>query len=124
MELFYNEEDIAQFYNFKNPLPNDEFFEFRPLGIPSNGQPILDEETGSCIGYSVLRSRGIWEIYDSNGSFIRLEESPLESPIIAPSDLILVGAGVFKAFKYGKSALKATSTSALNVRIASSTKLY
>lgn len=55
-----------------------------------------------CLGYSVAQAPGLWQIYDTDGTFVRLEEAPLESPLIDPTDLALIAFGVFRILSTGQ----------------------
>ncbi|QJW55642.1 hypothetical protein HL670_02528 [Serratia plymuthica] len=81
-------EELGRYYTFQSRLPPGEFFEIRPRLLPHNAKPITDDESGMCIGYSVSQAPGLWRIYDTDGTFVRLEEAPLESPLIDPTDIV------------------------------------
>lgn len=80
----------GRYYTFESRLPQGEFFELRPHHLPRNAQPILDETSGICIGYTVVQAPGLWQVYDTHGHFVRLEEAPLETPLIDPTDIALL----------------------------------
>ena len=48
-------DEPGRFYTFQSTLPAGEYFEFRPRSPPLNSKPIVDDESGMCIGYSVAR---------------------------------------------------------------------
>ncbi|ENZ1219237.1 hypothetical protein ACGE9R_001993 [Enterobacter hormaechei] len=48
-------DEPGRFYTFQSTLPAGEYFEFRPRNPPLNSKPIVDDESGMCIGYSVAR---------------------------------------------------------------------
>ena len=97
-ERWINYRRARRFYTFQSTLPAGEYFEFRPRNPPLNSKPIVDDESGMCIGYSVAQAPGLWQIYDANGMFVRLEEAPLEAPLIDPTDLALIAFGAFRLF--------------------------
>lgn len=77
-------QEPGRYYTFESRLPQGVFFEIRPNNLPRNAKPITDETSGMCIGYSVAQAPGLWQIYDVQGHFVRLEEAPLETPLIDP----------------------------------------
>lgn len=81
----------GQYYTFRTQLRQGEYFAITPTQRPPhNAQPIIEEQTGVCIGYSVAQAPGLWQIYDADGRFATLEESPLETPLIDPVDIALI----------------------------------
>ncbi|CNB85697.1 hypothetical protein [Yersinia pseudotuberculosis] len=107
-------------YTFRSPLPQGEFFEFRQHTPPHNAKPIVDDESGMCIGYSVIQAPGLWRIYDIDGILVRLEEAPLESPLLDPTDLVLIGLGVFRILRTGVTLLEAGTKTAASVKLSQS----
>ena len=83
--------------------------------------PITDETSGMCIGYSVAQAPGLWQIYDVQGHFVRLEEAPLETPLIDPTDIALLAWGVFRILRTGRVLFEAGSRAAISVKISKST---
>lgn len=69
--------------------------------LPQGASPILDEELGLCIGYSVQRTEGVWHLYDADGRFVTIEEAPLEAPLIDPTLGFLTGLSVARHFRAG-----------------------
>jgi hypothetical protein len=80
-------------------------YDLRPPEIPSGAQPIVDEGSGDCVGYAWEGAKGVWHIFDVTGQRVWIEEAPLESPLIDPLDLILIGAGVVKLLRAGAGAV-------------------
>lgn len=113
-------EEPGRYYSFRSPLPYGEFFEIRPRFMPHDAQPIVDDETGMCIGYSVSQAPGLWQVYDSDGHFVALEESPLESPLLDPTDLILIAAGAFRIFLAGRAALQSSVKKGVTINLSHS----
>ncbi|MDU6432195.1 MAG: hypothetical protein E6556_04390 [Pantoea sp.] len=114
-------EEPGRYYTFQSRLPPGEFFEIRPRFLPSNAKPITDDESGMCIGYSVSQAPGLWRIYDTDGTFVRLEEAPLELPLIDPLDIALLAAGVFRIFFAGRALLQSGARTAIAVKLSQST---
>ena len=114
-------EEPGRYYTFKSNLVSGEYFEVRPRNVPLNSKPIVDDESGMCIGYSVARAPGLWQIYDTDGIFIRLEEAPLEAPLIDPTDLALLVFGAFRLFRIGKGLLESGVKTAVTVRLSEAT---
>lgn len=48
-------EEHGGYYSFQSSLPPGEYFELRPRHMPHNSKPIVDDESGMCIGYSVTK---------------------------------------------------------------------
>ncbi|WP_245610152.1 hypothetical protein [Tatumella morbirosei] len=117
-------EEPGRYYTFPSRLPRGEFFEIRPQILPHNAKPITDDESGMCIGYSVSQAPGLWRIYDTDGTFVRLEEAPLESPLIDPLDIALLAAGVFRIFLAGRALLQSGIRSAVTVKLSQSTVFF
>ncbi|MEK0166798.1 hypothetical protein [Pseudescherichia vulneris] len=115
------QEEPGYFLTFHSSLPDGVFFELPPRNRPHNSQPILDEETGMCIGYSVLQAPGLWQIYDTDGIFLRMEEAPLESPLIDPIDIALIAFGVFRILRTGRAFFEASSRAALSAKLSHAT---
>ncbi|MGG6108297.1 hypothetical protein QNH99_03475 [Pantoea allii] len=114
-------EEPGRYYTFQSRLPHGEFFEIRPRFLPHGAKPIVDDETGMCIGYSVSQAPGLWQIYDTEGNFFRLEEAPLESPLIDPTDLVLLAAGAFRIFLAGRALLQSGVRAAVTVNLSHAT---
>ncbi|WP_258371531.1 hypothetical protein [Citrobacter koseri] len=111
----------GRFYTFQSKLPSGEYFEFRPRNPPLNSKPIVDDESGMCIGYSVAQAPGLWQIYDADGVFVRMEEAPLEAPLIDPTDLALIAFGAFRLFRVGKALLESSVKTAVTVKLSQAT---
>lgn len=114
----------GRYYTFQSPLPADVFFELRPRTLPHNAQPILDETSGMCIGYSVAQAPGLWQIYDTQGHFLRLEEAPLEAPLIDPTDIALIAFGVFRIFRAGRVLFETSTRAAVRVKLSQATIMF
>jgi len=105
-----NPNEPGQHYNFRTSLPHSEYFAITPtFQPPHNSRPIVDEQTGMCIGYSVARAPGLWQIYDADGRLATLEEAPLETPIIDPTDIALFMFGAFRLLRTGRVMFEAAS---------------
>ncbi|MEH2920422.1 hypothetical protein ACFFL1_07565 [Samsonia erythrinae] len=103
-------EDSGRIYDFNSPLDINEFFSIKPEELlPPGASPIIDEETGLCIGYIGQSRGGVYDIYDINGKFVTLHELPLESPIFDPLDIILFGFIVGKSLKGASNLFKITT---------------
>ncbi len=98
-------------YNFTSPLSNEEYFSVIPENpLPSLSSPIIDEESGLCIGYANKRGGGIYEIYDTQGNLTTLQEIPLESSLIDPLDVVFLGTLIFKGVRLGFHSFEAVTT--------------
>ena len=49
-------DEPGRYYTFQSNLPSGEYFQFRPRNPPLNSKPIVDDESGMCIGYSVAQA--------------------------------------------------------------------
>ncbi|HFK7187417.1 hypothetical protein ACLPHD_19610 [Serratia odorifera] len=117
-------DEIGKFYTFQSRLPEGDYFEFAPRNRPLNSQPILDDQTGMCIGYSVTQAPGLWRIYDADGTFVRLEEAPLESPLIDPTDFALLAFGVFRILRTGRTLFEVGTRAAVSVKLSNATMSF
>jgi hypothetical protein len=117
MAVGFIADEPGRVFTFRSNLPVGEYFEFRPRNPPLNSKPILDDESGMCIGYSVTQAPGLWQIYDADGVFLRLEEAPLESPLIDPTDLALIAFGAFRLFRAGQALLESGIKKAVTVKL-------
>lgn len=114
-------DEPGRYYDFRSNLPSGEYFQFRPRNPPLNSKPIVDDESGMCIGFSVVQAPGLWQIYDVDGVFIRLEEAPLEAPLFDPTDLALIAFGAFRLFRAGKTILESGVKTAVSVKLSEAT---
>lgn len=114
-------DEPGRYYTFKSNLVAGEYFEIRPRVVPLNSKPIVDDDSGMCIGYSVAQAPGLWQIYDTDGVFIRLEEAPLEAPLIDPTDLALIAFGAFRLFRVGQALLESGVKTAVTVKLSQAT---
>ncbi|MCP1438383.1 hypothetical protein J3D56_001819 [Erwinia persicina] len=114
-------QEPGRYYTFESRLPQGEFFEIRPNNLPRNAKPITDEASGMCIGYTVAQAPGLWRIYDIQGYFVRLEEAPLESPLIDPIDIALVAFGVFRILRTGRVLFESGTRAAISAKISQGT---
>lgn len=69
-----------------------------------------------CIGYTVAQAPGLWQVYDVQGHFVRLEEAPLETPLIDPADIALFGLGVFRILRTGRVLFESGARAALSAK--------
>jgi len=69
--------------------------------LPSTERPIVDDASGACVGYVHEGAKNVWRIFDMYGQFIRIGEAPLETPIVDPYNLILIGPAVIKLVRTG-----------------------
>ncbi|MGV2880099.1 hypothetical protein [Pantoea vagans] len=116
--------ETGRYYTFQSPLPANVFFELRPRVLPRNAQPVLDETSGMCIGYSVAQAPGLWQIYDTQGHFVRLEEAALETPLIDPMDIALLAIGAFRILRAGRALLEVGTRTAVSVKLSQATIMF
>lgn len=71
--------------------PVDAGFWLSAPRVRAGSVPILDNEsTGVIIGFR-YSSSGYWEVYDLHGNLVDVGESPLETPLIDPIDIVAGG---------------------------------
>lgn len=80
----------------------DSVFDVRLPHIPLGSDPVFDDEFGAVVGYR-YEGRGDICFYDLYGNVVGTQEKGLESPLIDPIDLLLVGGGAFRALGKGVS---------------------
>lgn len=74
-----------------------------------------------CIGYTVAQAPGLWQVYDVEGHFVRLEEAPLESPLIDPTDIALIAFGVFRILRAGRVLFESGTRARLSAKLGQGT---
>ena len=112
----------GRYYNFRTPLPHDQYFAITPIYRPPyNSQPIVDDQTGVCIGYSVAQAPGLWQIYDADGRFVTLEESSLKTPLIDPLDIALITLGAFRLIRTGLSFFESAAGNRIKIALSGAT---
>lgn len=79
----------------------DCYFSIAIAPIPDGAAPIVDEISGDCVGFMYEGAKNVWHILDVTGQYVGIEESPLETPLVDPYDLILVGPAVLKVIRAG-----------------------
>ena len=114
--------ETGHYFTFRNPLSKDQFYAVAPtFHLPYGYKPIVDESTGVCIGYSVAKAPGLWQIYDAEGRFTTLEESPLEAPLIDPLDIALLTFGAFRLLRSGRALFEAATSNRIKVALSEAT---
>lgn len=114
-------QEPGRYYTFESRLPSGVFFELRPRILPRNARPVTDESSGMCIGYTVAQAPGLWQVYDVQGQFVRLEEAPLETPLIDPTDIALIALGVFRILRAGRVLFESGARTAISAKLSQST---
>jgi hypothetical protein len=114
--------ELGNFYSFRNPLPHNEYYAVKPqFTLPHGARPIVDDTTGLCIGYTVTRAPGLWQVYDADGRFTTLEEAPLQSPLVDPIDIALIAFGVFRLLSNGRSVLDVVAGKKVGIMLSEAT---
>lgn len=117
-----NPDEPGQYFNFRNPLPYNQYYAVKPQYHPPLGaQPVVDDNTGLCIGYTFAQAPGLWQVYDSEGRFITLEETPLQTPLIDPVDIGLLAFGVFRLLRSGRAILDVVAGKKVGVVLSGAT---
>lgn len=88
----------------------DTAFAVAVPSLPHGARPIIDDQSGACVGFIHEGAKNVWHIFDVSGHCVGIEESPLETPLIDPYDLILIGPAVVKFMRAGFSAVARLAT--------------
>lgn len=88
----------------------DTAFAVAVPSLPHGARPIIDDQSGACVGFIHEGAKNVWHIFDVSGQCVGIEESPLETPLIDPYDLILIGPAVVKFMRAGFSAVARLAT--------------
>ena len=78
--------------------------------LPHGARPIIDDQSSTCVGFIHENTKNIWHIFDVSGQCVGIKEAPLETPLIDPYDLILIGPAVVKFIRAGFSAVARLAT--------------
>jgi hypothetical protein len=96
-------------------------FEVRPPKIPTEAVPIYDDVLNAVVGYRYESATGVYQLLDLDGNIVGMEEKPLETPLIDPTDLLFFMSGMFRTISKGavtgvaRTASKAVATAAAQV---------
>ncbi len=94
-----------------SPLrPTDSAFSIDIPSLPPGARPVIDDLSGACVGFVFEGAKNVWHVYDVSGQWVGIEEAPLETPLIDPYDLILIGPAVVKFIRAGFSAAARLAT--------------
>lgn len=88
----------------------DTAFAVAVPSLPHGARPIIDDQSGACVGFIHEGAKNVWHIFDVSGHCVGIEESPLETPLIDPYDLILIGPAVVKFMRAGFSVVARLAT--------------
>ncbi|HYO58209.1 hypothetical protein [Archangium sp.] len=91
-EPYTGKESAVRLTHGAQPRGGSEFAVW-PKGIPLSAIPLYDEETKAVIGF-YHESQGITRIFDLQGRMVAMEEVGLETPLIDPLDIFLLGGSI------------------------------
>ncbi|MCA8090010.1 hypothetical protein LGM65_03745 [Burkholderia anthina] len=69
--------------------------------LPHGARPIIDDQSGACVGFIHEGAKNVWHILDVSGQCVGIEEAPLDSSLVDPYDLILTGSAALKLMSTG-----------------------
>lgn len=123
MEYTYQDIDEPGF-EYRPPYSEsgkNECFAIKPtFPLPANFKPIIDDSINICVGYSVSQAPGLWRIYDWDGKFLTLEETPLQHTL-SPVEIGLLALGAFRLLSAGRSVFELASRT-VGVRLSAGTQ--
>lgn len=79
----------------------DTAFAVTAPSLPHGARPIIDDQSGACVGFIHEGAKNVWHVFDVSGQCVGIEEAPLESPLVDPYDLILLGSSALKLLRTG-----------------------
>jgi hypothetical protein len=114
--ICYSGTEIGKSFSTSPPRTFDIAFALATPSLPHDARPIFDDQSGACIGFVHEGVKNVWHIYDVSGHCVGIEEAPLESPLIDPYDLILIGPALVKVTRagFGTAARLATERGAVS----------
>jgi hypothetical protein len=89
MSPLYSGTEAGQPLSSSRPSTTDAAFAVVIPSLPHGARPIIDDQSGACVGFIHEGAKNVWHIFDISGQYVGIEEAPLEAPIIDPYDLIL-----------------------------------
>lgn len=118
-ELFVSLSNAKE-YTFTSPLLPGEYFWTEPdTPLPPFSAPIIDNESGICLGYARKHGGGLYDIFDAEGKLVTYHELPLESPLIDPTDILILGALLYKGIRLGFHTFEALTKRGIAVKFSS-----
>lgn len=110
----------AKEYTFTSPLLPGEYFSTEPdTPLPPFSAPIIDDESGICLGYARKHGGGLYDIFDAEGKLVTYHELPLESSLIDPIDILFLGALLYKGVRLGFHTFEALTKRRIAVKFSS-----
>ncbi len=110
MSPLYSGTEAGQPLSSSRPSTTDAAFAVVIPSLPHGARPIIDDQSGACVGFIHEGAKNVWHIFDISGQYVGIEEAPLEAPIIDPYDLILIGPAAVKFMRNGFSAATRLAT--------------
>jgi len=118
-ELFVSLSNAKE-YTFTSPLLPGEYFWTEPdTPLPPFSAPIIDNERGICLGYARKHGGGLYDIFDAEGKLVTYHELPLESPLIDPTDILILVALLYKGIRLGFHTFEALTKRGIAVKFSS-----
>ncbi|WP_157649964.1 hypothetical protein [Burkholderia ubonensis] len=108
--LTYSGTEAGKFLSASSPGITDTAFAVAVPSLPHGARPIIDDQSGACVGFIHEGAKNVWHIFDVSGQCVGIEEAPLETPLIDPYDLILMGSAALKLMRTGFSTVARLAT--------------
>lgn len=99
--LHYSGTDTGKPLSVSPLRTTDTAFAVAVPALPHGARPIIDDQSGACVGFIHEGAKNVWHILDVSGQCVGIEEAPLESPLVDPYDLILIGSAALKVMRTG-----------------------
>ncbi|MBR8178453.1 hypothetical protein [Burkholderia ambifaria] len=106
----YSSTEARKSLSVSPPRVVDTAFAVAAPSLPRDARPIIDDQSGACVGFIHEGAKNVWHIFDVSGQCVAIEEAPLETPLIDPYDLILIGSAALKLMRTGFSAASRLAT--------------
>lgn len=108
--LTYSGTEVGKSLSVSPLRITDTAFVVAVPSLPHGARPIIDDQSSTCVGFIHENTKNIWHIFDVSGQCVGIKEAPLETPLIDPYDLILIGPAVVKFIRAGFSAVARLAT--------------
>lgn len=99
--LTYSGTDTGKSLSFALPRITDTAFAVAVPSLPHGARPIIDEQSGTCVGFIHEGAKNVWHVFDVSGQYVGIDEAPLETPLVDPYDLVLIGSAALKLIRTG-----------------------
>lgn len=99
--LTYSGTDAGKSLSVAPPRITDTAFAVAVPSLPHGARPIIDDQSGACVGFIHEGAKNVWHVFDVSGQYVGIEEAPLETPLVDPYDLVLMGSVALKLIRTG-----------------------